>query len=86
MQQIYIVQIRSLAYVDVLLNPENENTAIMNSHTVGKSVGVCIPKFTVFIQVKPINNELHRINFLKTFICKSGLICLSVCHSLICLS
>nr|XP_022309139.1 uncharacterized protein LOC111114900 isoform X2 [Crassostrea virginica] len=40
MQQIYTVQIRSLAYVDVLLNPENENTAMMNSHTVGKSVGV----------------------------------------------
>ena len=52
MQQIYTVQIRSLAYVDVLLNPENGNTTMMNSHTVGKSVGV------------------------------SGLICLSVCHSL----
>ena len=35
MQQIYTVQIRSLAYVDLLLNLENENTAMMNSHTVG---------------------------------------------------
>ena len=51
MQQIYTVQIRSPAYVDVLVNPENGNATMMNSHTVGKSVGVCIPKFTVFIQV-----------------------------------
>ena len=48
MQQIYTVQIRSLAYVDVLLNPENGNTTMMNSHTVGKSVGVCIPKVHCF--------------------------------------
>ena len=48
MQQIYTVQIRSLAYVDVLLNPENRNTAMMNSHTVGNSIGVCIPKVPGF--------------------------------------
>ena len=86
MRQIYTVQIRSLAYVDVLLNPENGNTTMMNSHTVGKSVGVCIPKIPGFYKGFPIDNELLRINFHKTFICKSGLICLSVCHSLICLS
>ena len=34
--------------IDVLLNPKNENTAMMNSQTVVKSVGVCIPKVHSF--------------------------------------